>query len=418
MNRFQFKKKLEFVYWQKEAIYTRVSQKEWNRILKDLKSKGGVDAPSFTKRADFFNYNYKIRKRANYLYLHTYDEIDGYRVYTTNPIDDEKNFRMSADRGKTAIALVEKKFNEVYPDVTLRTAFGYSPKEVKRCIPKSFYFTNDRFKGIALEMVSVADFCSQYPSNACGFLPDWGKHVEIEGTVAPSEQYPFAFYINSGHCAEYGGYDTHNWLSSRFYKALFRWLGKEDGFRMIDPKDDITILCPKSNYELTKVYEYYYALRHDPKNQKNAKLVMNASIGYFHLKNYNERRLAHIAAVIIARSNQKMLDLIKKIGDINVVHIAVDGIIYLGDKRVGVDDKALKLLHQEFLDVECMVKGNNAYIIKDHDGKILEVKHGSYDTNARGDYIGVETTRDYEDMLGWHKAEVIDVESEVYDYGD
>ena len=91
-----------YIYWQREAIYKRVSQKDWMKIFKDLKRAGGKKSNSKCIRSDFKENDYLVIKKGNYDYLYTYNEFDGYRVYTTNPIDDEKNYRDYGDRGKKA----------------------------------------------------------------------------------------------------------------------------------------------------------------------------------------------------------------------------------------------------------------------------------------------------------------------------
>ena len=407
-----------YIYWQREAIYKRVSQKDWMKIFKDLKRAGGKRTNSKCIRNDFKENDYLVIKKGNYDYLYTYNEFDGYRVYTTNPIDDEKNYRDYGDRGKKAFKHLEDKFKELNDGLTLYKAFGHSPSEIKRCIPKSFYYTNDKYLGVPIRGASMADFCSQYPSSACGLLPDWTKYKICQGTVAPDSKYRFAFYINSGHVAEWSRFDSHEWLKSRYYKALFRWDDKRgDGFHDIDPKDDITILCEASDYRLDDVWSFFYENRKTPGMDKKAKLVMNASIGVMHLQNYKERKFAHLAAIIIGRANDRMLKLANKIGFNNVCHIVIDGIIYLGDKVVGVKKKALQNLYQEYVDIECIIKGTNAYIIQDHEGNILEVKHGAYDIDERGNAICVETCHGFKDIFGWKRAQGIQLEEDDY-YGE
>ena len=413
MNKKSFKKVLTYIFWQKEAVYKRLDQKSWNKMYKDLIHKGGKQATSKTLRKDFNDYDYRIRKKGSYCYLYTYNRFDGYMVYTTNPDDDAKNFRSPEERGKTAFNMVDEKFKELHDGMTIRKAYGYSPIEIKRCIPKSFYYTNERYLGTLLPSVSACDFCSQYPSSGCGPLPDWNTATVHPGTVAPTEEYPFAFYMKSGHIAEYNNFDTHNWLDTFFYKALFRWEeGKIDSFNSkIKPEEDETVLCKASPYRMDDVWEFYYKKRNvDPA----AKLVMNATIGYMHLKSYKERRLGHVAAVIIARANNKMLNLANRIGHRFVCHIVIDGIIYIGDRVFGGNEKALNKLYQEWNDVECYIRGANAYVIQDHNGKILEIKHGSYDTTADGKEISIENTKSYKDIELWHRAEGITIREEDY----
>ncbi|MBO7715955.1 MAG: hypothetical protein J6S85_20490 [Methanobrevibacter sp.] len=411
MNRKIFLNKMSYIYWQKEAIYKTVDNKTWMSILKMCKRNGGKRAESKTKRSDFNDNDYLVVKKGSYDYLYTYNQIDGYRVYTTNPMDDNKNYRLKADKGKTAFNLLESKFKELNDGMTLRKAFGYSEEEIKRCIPKSFYYTNPKYLNIPLPSVSACDWCSHYPSNGCDRLPNWDLAIRRQGTVKPTKEYPFAFYIKSGHSAELNVYDTHSWLDSKFFKALFRWDEKtSDAFNDIPLEDDETILCPSAQYTLTECWKYFYSKR---KEDSNAKLVMNASIGFMHLKKYRERRLGHVASVIIARANDKMLKLAEKIGFNKVCHIVIDGIIYLGEEEYGSNEKKLNNLYQEHTDVECIIRGSNAYIMKKN-GKIIDLKHGAYDMDSRGKEITIENCKGFDDIFEWHRAEGIVLEEGDY----
>ena len=409
---YKYKHTLNYINWQKEAKYQTVSQAVWNSQLKKAK-RNGHRAASRTKRCDFNDNDYLVIRKRSYLYLYTFNHYDGYQVYTTNPDDDSKNFRTHQERGKNAFQMVELKFKEIHNGMTIRKAYGYSPEEVKRCIPKSFYYTNDMYMQQLLPIVSVCDFCSQYPSCGCGILPDWNERIELSGTASPTEEYPFAFYLKSGHIAEYGRFDSHEWLDSFYYKALFRWEAKDiDKFRPdVKPEEDLTILCKASKYKMDDIWKFYYDLRN---KDSKAKLVMNATIGFMHLKSYKERKLAHLAAVIIARANDRMRKLAERIGHNKVCHIVIDGIIYLGDHVYGTKTKALNNLYQEHTDVECFIRSANAYIIQDHDGNIIEIKHGAFDATADGEEITIENTKNYMDIMTWHRADGVQLEEGDY----
>ena len=166
---------------------------------------------------------------------------------------------------------------------------------------------------------SSIDGCSQYPAHICGRLPDAHTAVRYEGTVKPNEEYPVAFYINSGHCAEYGVFDTHDWVNHRLFDRLFVFKDEYKGNILVhlaqkpltNPNTDCTILCKRSKYHLGDIYQELYDKRKENEEFKNA---MNKSIGYMATCTYKSYQLAHIRAIIIGRANAKMLKICDQVG--------------------------------------------------------------------------------------------------------
>ena len=77
--------------------------------------------------------------------------------------------------------------------------------------------------------------------------------------MQPTEEYPFAFYA-SGHCAEYGVFDTHEWLGSPLFPYLFRLDQREDyAFNPLSDEEELTILMKASDYTMDSVWNYFYA---------------------------------------------------------------------------------------------------------------------------------------------------------------
>lgn len=402
--------KRDDIYWRKEAIYSNLKHEEFQKILTFLKENGHI-ATSTMDRLEYITDNtYKIDKRNSIVYIYCRYK-NKLQVFYTNKNDNEKNGE-GLGRGTKAIQLLASKFKEKY-NVTFKAAFGYTDEEFKRCIPKSFCYINKNFVDVVLDNLSGIDGCSQYPSNIRGKLPDAHTAIIYEGTVKPTEEYPFAFYIKSGHVAEYNCFDTHDWLKSPFALNMFRLSDKKEIYPFnfnIKTEEDLTILMKPSKYELTEFYNYFYDLR---KTSEDAKLIMNSSIGYFHLRNYSKYKLAHIVAIAIGRANNSILKLCSKIGNKNILHICVDGIIYLSNKKYGEDYKKLGIYHQEFLNCKGIIHGTNAYIIKTPDG--FKVKHGGFNKNKDGSDISDETITDFNDVFKWIKLNPLTGEEE---YGE
>lgn len=367
----EFKHILDYINWNNEAELIKCSTEEFGKQLERLQKKGGMPTKAKTKREEFADYNYRIETTGNWKRLYYYDK--GFKILSTNVFDEKRNER---PRTRQALVVLKDKFKEEtgLGNKAFSKAFGTVKAEFKNCIPKQFYYMNKeyittckedaRFKG---QLLTGIDDSSHYPSCGCGRLPDSNTAVCLNGYVEPTEEFPFAFYIKSGFCAEYGVFDTRSWVSDlKWGPCLFdkkKW--KENAFYR---EDEITVLMKASQYELTECWKYFYAKR---KEDPEAKLVMNASIGQMHQKDVGWKRYdrfpyAHIAAVIIARANQKHLNMIKKIGENNIVQVCVDGLIYKNNGKYGADKskKDLGVYVTEFKYGYAVFKGTNTYVIK------------------------------------------------------
>ena len=384
-------KTLNYIYWRKEADFIKLDNEAFSKKL-EYYLKNGISTKDFSDRGFFLdNKNaYSFTKKENYLNLYVIE--NGRKlVYTTNNFDNTKN--SLNDTGTKAIQELTKKFKE-RTNLTFCKAFGTCSEDIKKCVPKQFVFTNKLYLNKKLRNISSIDGCSWYPAHMRKTLPTAKSSITVSGTVLPTAEYPFAFYIKSGHSAEYKEYDTHEWVDSVFAPALFVNL---EYIKNVKPEDDITVLMKSSGYDLKEEYEYFYALR---KTNEEAKLVMNASIGMLHKKNYKDYKYAHLAVVALARANNDHLKMIEKIGAFNIVHICVDGIIYKGNAVYGEKDKSLGVYHQEFVNCEGFIRGLNAYIIQKN-GLNVKIKHGAYNKNSDGTDIDESKIKDFKEVYNW-----------------
>ena len=385
---------LQFIHWAKEADFILLSNQEYAKKLEKYKQQG-TWIEEKTRRFPWISspLPYRQDKIGKYNQLFTYEpELikEGkkpYRRYSTNVMAGGKVVNPGRDAYNSVVNRLKEqtgKGREVMSKI-----FGHSDEELKRCIPKQFYHINERFTGHKVVGVGSIDFCSHFPSNLCGRLPDANTAIVKKGTVEPSEAYPFAFYIKSGHSAEHGRYDTHKWLQSVFAFRLFEHKAGWDWNIDIDPAEDQTILMQPATEELTEIMQYFYSRR---KDDPVAKLVMNAFIGYLHKDiNYDKNPYAHIAAVCLARANQRMLDKAEEIGFDNIIQICVDGCIYRGSKEYGGHEKGLGLIEQEYTGCIIQIESTNKYLVVDKDGNTVKfkVQGCNYlgDTPIHEDYI-------------------------------
>lgn len=393
------KHKINYIYWKKEATLKKCTFKEFNEIQDRLKEEGKkINYTSVRDRYEDHYYSIKYKGNNKSLYLY---ENGKYYVFYTNYIDDEKNKRDQAF-GLIGITMVSKKFREDN-GVGFKVAFGYTPEEYKICIPKVFSYSNPNYYDKPL-MTSSVDFSSHWPFCAQGRLPMYNKNtLTIQGTVKPTEDHPFAFYLKSGHVAEYGVFDSHDWCKSKLASAMFRLCSSDKKFDFpqepfLNPDEDVTVLMEASKYELGKYYKEFYDMR---ETDKNAKLYANASIGFMHTVKYDKYKMAHIVAIILGRAQNKTFLKIREIGENYVIHAVVDGIIYKGSYAIGEEEKYFGNLHQEWVGCMTQMHATNCYIVMSNDFTCIKVKHGSYECKLDGSEITTGNTKALDDYKNW-----------------
>lgn len=398
--------KLDLIDWKNEAKHQIVTNTELANIYAKLKStRTQIDFSN--KTLDFTTKTfalYRNKNKTDILGIFYLNKPGEYLHFSTNTFDDKKNSNEVS--GSKAFRLLSSKFNALN-GVSLNQAFGSVSEEIKRCIPKQFTYFNEQFLNKKL-LYSSIDACSQYPANMRGLLPDAKTAVIKEGTVEPDEEYRFAFYVNSGHCAEYNVFDTHNWINApmELWGSLFRMRRNEKWplQQNLSGDKDITILMKASNYELTEALEYFYKLKesikdHDSEDYLNAKLVMNAAIGSMHLKNYTRNKFAHLVAICLGRANQKLLDMALRISIKDIAQIVVDGILYRGP-AFGVTERVFGAFNQEFVNCEGLITNYNKFIVM-KDNKVVKFKQGNCNKTIAGKDIREEDIKTLEDQRDW-----------------
>lgn len=385
---------IDYIYWQKEASYKVLKIAEFEAKLEFFK-KNGTIAISKTNRNDWRLNTYKLEKKGYYSHLYTCEGNGNYCHYCTNNFDDSKNiYECRQKKEGTKCNQIEQAIFKELNGVSERVAFGYCDREaIYKCIPKQLYFINSKYKNMNIQHVSKVDYSSHYPDNLQGEMPDWNTKIQREGRVLPTKEYPFAYYIKSGMCAEYNRFDMHNWLNSKLVMNLFG-----ERYTHVTDNEEITILCKKSEYTFDSTIKQLYEKKQKGEliNGIEAKKVLNASIGFKHLSNIKSKRsrLDHIAAIVLGRANQQMIDIFDILGS-SVLQIIVDGIIYKGTNKIGVDDKYLGALHQELLDCEFRMRGMNQYAFFKN-GVCVNECHSGFNDNLKVEKL--------EDIDNWSKV--------------
>lgn len=379
-------KQLHYINWREEGVIKVLKNDEMVELIKKVRATRELSRTK-TKRDDFDELHYGLDKKGDYISLYMY-ENGKYMIYKNNAMDDKKNEEKKVIKPDIAFDYEFRKANRI----SLRRAYGFVDKTLKRCIPKQFYYINDKYINKIIRASSI-DASSQYPSGCLGKLPDMHTAILVKGRAKPSEEWPFAFYA-SGHCAEYNRFDTHDWMGNPMAPYLFR-MSKQDPYplRRLSDDEEETILMKPSEYSMDDVWKHFYGIKSnaekDSDDYRLAKLVMNSVIGCWHRKDKDKKhimsyddhgsyQLAHIVAIAIARGNQKILDMIDKIGKSYILHVCVDGIIYMGDEKYGIDESELGVFEQEFVGCDFKMNGINVYCAM-KDGECVKFKHGGFD---------------------------------------
>ena len=272
---------------------------------------------------------------------------------------------------------LEDKFNECNGTKTCALESIFSGRKykweytsIKELVPVQISFINPFFVRKKLgskyntKPIFKADVSSAFPTQIMKDLPTLHNCIRVGGRVEPSEDFPFAFYLKSKHIKTYDGYDSHE-LDSVFYTKYYKC---DDS---VSAEDDETILCPKMSKKyheaLMKAFQYCYDHR---KEDADNKMIMNATIGYFHRN--NNPALSMIAAIVILRCNVDMIRRCKQLTSEGnkVLFIATDSIAWMGKlSSVATDEKHLGTFTYEGKDIEFLGLSPKAYQWVNSEGK-------------------------------------------------
>lgn len=271
---------------------------------------------------------------------------------------------------------------------TLVEAFGKTAQYFKVCVPQPIYYQSSLYPNYQkLKGVCKEDFSSHYPSCASQKLPDANTTKVVNEYVLPDEEYEFAFYPETGHIAIYNELDSHKYIKEQeLYGADITNRKFKTDYHGRETK---TVLMKAAKEKIVELAVYYdiknKCLKGTPEYD-HAKLFLNKFLGMFEqndLKNYSRLPFAHLAAVIKWRANIKMFNLIKRIGEFNIIQIVVDGLLHFGP-AVGTNEQKMGNLICEEENATVIQRGINQYIVF---GKEITKCHAGLDVDIESDNI-------------------------------
>lgn len=380
-------KPLTFSWKDVPAAY--VSAEEFNNRLKTVKE---MEETGKIKKTDFYTARNFVRILHTFCLCTTsYSAI--LRVYNNSQdyyqviFNENRGTSVSEEpevTGQMAYNYIENLFQEEYGyDKTLFKEFSGSKyikeyKSIKNCVPKPVSMINPFHRNHVVDDIKKADISSAYPSEGSKKLPTLKGSKTVKGFAEPSEEYPFAFYINSHHLAIYKEFSTKSWCKSKKYYTLYDDMYNDS----VTPEEEITILCKESELSLAPVFKDVYAAK--IKGDPVAKLSMNAAIGWF--QKTNSPRLSHLAAVIIARCCDRVMKVAKKIENKNsvVILIATDSVIWKGcELEEATDIKYLGSFTYEVHNGKFFGTGPKAYQILNDSGECITKYSGMKNTEEK-----------------------------------
>lgn len=384
---------LIYINWLTDATLYRVTTSEFADIYDRLKKEGIEKNGAKTIKREWFEAAgedgtaYQLERRKNYLRLLTFSFDEGYRIYSTNTFDESKNDTKGFEYKPTvAFAKFREEFAKLHGSKDPKffgRVFGTTPDAFLKNIMRPLYYFNPFYEGKKIKCGSI-DRSSAYPADACGALPNANTAVIREGYVEPTEEYPFAFYMKSGHVAEYGRYNSREWISLPFEPNFFQLRDGRPNFSYMESKDEEeTVLMKPAIYTLDEVWEKFYQKKEKARSmneKKLAKAIMVSTIGCWHMTNtmrYYPYHYAHLAAIVIARANWRCIEKMREIGFLRCVHVVVDGIAYAGTDNQGTEEKKLGGWINEAVGCEGYFKGTNLYIIKKGE-EVVKERHSGF----------------------------------------
>lgn len=388
-----------YIDWNAEAEHIRLTQSEYNDKFQWFKEHGFLidNIKGHGNRTRWLSWcrhpwSYCVEQDHQQINLYTTDDEYRFIVYYTS-CDGSKNERDLGVSGASAYRLVNRMFYERH-ERSLQSAFGRCEKEfifndVNMALAPIIY-TNNRDCDYILENIYKADVSSAYPYGCCFDLPDFHTKSmkRLSGIFPPTEEYPFAFYIKSGHMAIYGELDTYkDFRTHPLYGPRGKWHNEFYGDK------DITILLKASRFNLDDIMMDLYDQK---KNNRDIKTMMVAFIGYIRSpKSWQKKYMGHISACVYARHIKRMLyfyDQIVAAGN-KVEMISTDSICWMGKAMPDITTKEKRIGNfvSEYENVRLLMLANGVYGIEENK-KVVCFKHQG--TAAEAINIKVEKLSD------------------------
>lgn len=366
-----------YIDWSKDADHEiLLTKEEWNVKIKEVKA-----TRKKTKYKTIGNFflrgNYFIEERRGYVCLYIY-ENKRWCIYKARDAACKPNTKIDT---KDVAIQWSSKFRELN-GMSENKAFGMVKGiTCRKFIPSACVFATDNMliRNTKLKNVHKADIKSAYAWAMSKPLPDTKSRIIKPGHVEPTEEYPFAFYPDSGHSAVYNEYDTRN-FNSRFYPQ----------YAYENVPHEETWLFKASEYSYKSTVDYFFKLKEesDGEDRQRYKNYLVVPTGMMRPKIHDSKGnllpnadkiygLYLQAAVILGRVVNRVITIAENLtAERNIVlSIATDSIIWIGkDSDYAVSTNNLGDFHKEFTNAEMVIKTTNNYLIKDDTG-VYQYKH-------------------------------------------
>lgn len=374
-------KNSKYIDWLHEATHIRISQSEFNNKFEWFKNNGNLvdnrkESGNRTRVLAWIKpWSYCVEQDHQQVNLYTTDDCFHFTVYYTL-CDSSKCDRDLGVSGGSAFRLVERMFQTRH-ECSLQTAFGRCETDfifdTCNMALAPIIYTNDRHYDITLSNIYKADVSSAYPYGLSFDLPDYHSKTikKMAGVYPPTEEYPFAFYIRSGHMAIYNELDTYKEFRTHpLYCTRGKWNNSLYGDK------DITILMKRSRYKLDDIMQELYGLK---KENKDVKTMMVAFIGYIRsTKSWQHHYMGHLSACVYARHIKRMLAFYDEIvnAENTVEMIATDSICWKGIPMPAITTKEKEMGNfvSEYENARMVMLANGVYAIE-VDKKVVCFKH-------------------------------------------
>lgn len=395
-----------YIYWHEEAEKLQIDWDTWNVLIEMLEKEGHKvpDTPGcHTVRMLWAkDKSYRIDENAKDPIVYVSEVKEGRQeltIYFTY-LDAEKAKRPKG-AGSAGFNLVRKIFLNQYG---LTMAQAYGDKQIKedreplfhKCASRVKYaiYLKKAIKGYKFKKMYKADISSAWPTELCDNLPDGNDFQDLPGRVAPTKEYPIAYYVKSGHIAEYEKYDTHDWKDDVWYSEIeqqskenfkpHKGHSKWETFETIPDEEERTILFAKSKYSLRRAIEKIYADKEDKSDIFKSlwsKAMLNSFIGFMRSVEWNKQHyMGHISALAYARATHRMITMAKSLTKEGnaPIYMAIDSIIWIGHKSSLTSEKCLGAFVSEAEDAEGVIVNHGQYCLE-KDGNIIMERHQGID---------------------------------------
>lgn len=360
----------KYINWNTEAQRITVSHDRFNELVAFFRTHGREITESKTIRMHWLEDNsYHIDSKGAWQTIYAaYHDGHELVIYSTC-LDDDKNPGKRSFGGSRAFTVVNNMLIDQY-GMSFKSIYGTVSPDFKRYIPSAIIWLSDRFAHRTVRHVYKADYSAAYPYQLCHSLPDAHKSAikNLKGRVAPTKEYPFAFYPGSCTMAIYGEFDSKNYTDHFF--------GDRFPAKKCAAEDETTILMKAATRSMRDVMEELYLSR---TFDEDAKLTMNSFIGFLHSVNFNKFNFAaHVAAVVLTRHLIRMIKLYDELVDEDNTPfmIATDSVSWVGNpSELTTKSKIIGSLVSEYEDVKLYAVSNGVYAIEREDGTIVSVKH-------------------------------------------